>query len=277
MSDAITPKLVITDHLVDGLFVKEVAPALPGGPATPLLMVHGGLHGWWAWERWMGLLAASGWRCLAMSLRNHTGSREVPQAEFLTLTVADYVADVHAVMRWLGTRPVLMAHSMGGIVVQKAAEAMPVAGLVLVCSVGPGQLGGIRPPLPLDRPYVHEPASARALWFREIDDAAFEAFYPRLVPESPSVLNDYSGGKVPVARDRITCPVLAVGGALDRTPVHRAPEIARFYGGDCLVVADAPHNLMMEAASLPVAVRIGEWLLDHVDAPSVPRPASARG
>jgi pimeloyl-ACP methyl ester carboxylesterase len=272
MSDAITPALIVRDHVVDGLFVKEVAPALPGGPATPLLMVHGGLHGWWAWEVWMGLLAAAGWRCFAVSLRNHTDSRSVPDAEYFGLKVADYVADVDAVMRWLDRKPVLMGHSMGGVVVQKAAETRAAAGLVLVCSVGPGQLGGIRPPLPTDRGFSLDPQTARALWFREINDAAFAAFHRRLVPESPGVLNDYSSGNIGVERARIACPVLAIGAEFDRTPVHRAPAIAAFYGCECIVVAGAAHNLMMESASLPVAIRINEWLLRHIDGPALPRP-----
>ncbi len=269
MSNAIMPALVERDHVVDGLFVKEVSPALPGGPATPLLLVHGGLHGWWAWEPWMGLLASAGWRCFAMSLRNHTGSRSVPDADYFALTVADYVADVAVVLRWLGKRPVLVGHSMGGIVVQKAAESGCAAAMVLVCSVGPGQLGGIRPPLPTDRGFMLEPEAARALWFSEIDEGSFAAFHRRLVPESPGVLNDYSGGNVGVERARVACPVLAIGAEFDRTPVHRAPAIASFYGCDCMVVAGAAHNLMMESPSLPVAIRINEWLLRNIDGPAL--------
>jgi pimeloyl-ACP methyl ester carboxylesterase len=273
MSHAIGPALIERDHVVDGLFVKEVSPALQGGPPTPLLLVHGGLHGWWAWQAWMGLLAAAGWRCFAMSLRNHTDSHRVPDATYFNLKVADYVADVEAVLDWLGEGAVLIGHSMGGIVVQKTAEARPAAALVLVCSVGPGQLGGIRPKLPTDRGFMLDPTAARALWFKEIDDAAFADFHRRLVPESPGVLNDYSGGGVGVERARIACPVLAIGAEFDRTPVHRAPAIAAYYGCDCLVVAGAAHNLMMESASLPVAIRITEWLLRHVEGPALPRPS----
>lgn len=264
------PKLSVRDHFVSGLFVREVAPAAPGGPETPLLFVHGGLHGWWAWERWMGYLAAAGWRCFALSLRNHTGSRSVPESEYLSLTVRDYVEDVQAVANWLERSAVLIGHSMGGIVAQKAAEDLGAAGLVLVCSVGPGQLGRIRDPLPRDRPLMFDAAHARALWFREIDDAALAALHSRLVPESPGVLNDYSGGAITIERDRIRCPVLVIGGEFDATPVHRAPQIAAFYGSPCIVVPAAAHNLMMESAALPVAIRLNQWLLATVDGPALP-------
>lgn len=270
MSDtAIQPRLLIREHVVDGLFVKEVRPGAPGGHTTPILMVHGGLHGWWAWESWLGFFAAAGWSCFAMSLRNHTGSHSVPAEEFLGLTTADYAADARAVMRWIGTPPVLLGHSMGGIVVQKAAEAMPAAALVLLAAVGPGQLGKMRDPLPLDRPFAPGAETLRAMWFREIEDDAFARFHARLVPESPGVLNDYSGGGVPIDRAAIACPVLAISGEFDRTPVHPAPDIAAFYGGDSIVVPGAAHNLMMESPSLPVAIRINQWLLDKLGGPEL--------
>lgn len=266
---AIQPRLLIREHVVDGLFVKEVRPATPGGLATPILMVHGGLHGWWAWEPWLGFFATAGWPCFAMSLRNHTGSHAVPAEQFLRLTVADYVADVRAVMRWIGKPAILLGHSMGGIVVQKAAEAMEAAALVLLAGVGPGQLGKMRDPLPLDRPFQPDADKLRAMWFREIDDEAFARFHARLVPESPGVLNDYSGGGVPIDRAAITCPVLAIRGELDRTPVHPAPDIAAFYDGDSIVVPGAAHNLMMESPSLPVAIRINQWLLGKLGSPEL--------
>ncbi len=250
----IQPRLLIREHVIDGLFMKEVRPAVPGGLATPLLMVHGGLHGWWAWESWLGFFATAGWPCFAMSLRNHTGSYAVPEEAYLRLTTADYAADAHTVMRWIGKPAVLLGHSMGGIVVQKAAEAMPAAALVLLAAVGPGQLGKIRDPLPVDRPFAPDKATLRTMWFREIEDGAFTRFHARLVPESPGVLNDYSGGGVPIDRAAIACPVLAIKGEFDNTPVHPAPDIAAFYGGDAMVVPGAAHNLMMESPSLPVAI-----------------------
>jgi hypothetical protein len=62
------------DHNVKGLFTKEISPIEPAGLKTPILMVHGACHGWWAFIKWLPFFAASGWKAYSMSLRNHTGS-----------------------------------------------------------------------------------------------------------------------------------------------------------------------------------------------------------
>jgi hypothetical protein len=61
------------DHNVKGLFTKEISPIEPAGLKTPILMVHGACHGWWAFIKWLPFFAASGWKAYSMSLRNHTG------------------------------------------------------------------------------------------------------------------------------------------------------------------------------------------------------------
>lgn len=252
------------DHDVDGLFVREVSPA-PGGRAGSVLAVPGGFHGWWVFERWMPVLAAGGWACYAMSLRGHSDSYPLAEHEWTRLRLADYVADVTAVSRWIDGPVVLLGHSMGGLLAQLAALERPAAALVLVSSVGPGQLGAIRPPLPTDRALRYERQEARALWFHDVDEETFESVWSRLSPESPSVLNEYSDGSVRIEPARIEAPVLAVGGELDATPVHRAERIAGFYGGDYLVVPGVGHTLMYEAGGEGVAQLVVRWLARNSD------------
>ena len=38
------------------------------------------------------------------------------------ISIADYVDDVAAVIDWLGEKPVLIGHSMGGFIIQKYLE-----------------------------------------------------------------------------------------------------------------------------------------------------------
>jgi pimeloyl-ACP methyl ester carboxylesterase len=249
------------EHRVDGLFVKEVGPGVATPLATPVLFVHGACHGWWAYEKWLPFFAAAGWRCYAMSLRNHPGSYAVAEEKFLQLKVEDYVADVVNVLKWIEMPAVLVGHSMGGIIAQKTAETMSPAAMVLLAPVGPGQLGKIRDPLPADRPFMFTAAQAREIWFHRIEDDEFKHIYARLVPESASVMNHYSSGELSVDRSKIHCPVLVVGVEFERTVVHHEKAIADFYGADRLFVPDAGHDFFLEPVAIDVAIRINHWLL----------------
>ena len=252
------------DHYVKGLFVREAAPKGTSSIRTPILMVHGVSHGWWVYEKWLPFFAVSGWHAYALSLRNHTGSYAVPKETYLRMTLADYVEDVRSVLEWLDRPCVLVGHSMGGLIVQKAAERETPRAVVLVASVGPGQLGSMRDPLPADRPLLFDEQEARRLWFHHIDEKTFASVYSRIVPESPSVMNDYSGGRIHVDQEAIGCPVLAVGAEHDRTVVHDFRAIAEFYGCESLFVPGAGHDLMLEPGASDVAIRINQWLLTRL-------------
>ncbi len=247
---------VESDRTIDGIYVRIVEPRNGPVRSAPLLMIHGDSHGWWAFEDWLPVFAKSGRSASAMSLRNHTGSYAVPDDEYCRLTVKDYVDDVLAVIDRLSSPPVLIGHSMGGIVAQKAAEQTEPAALVLVSSVGPGQLGAMRGPMPTDKPFLPDRESVRKYWFHDISEDRLRAVYGRLVPESPSVMNDYSLGSLIVDRDAIACPVLVVSGEHDRSAVHKPQDLARFYNAELFMVPGCGHDLMLEPGGLKAAEHI---------------------
>lgn len=268
---SLPPAFLERDHSVSGLFVKEASPAAPGGPGTPLLFIHGAMHGWWSWKPWLALFAGFGWRCFALSLRNHPGSRRVPDEEFFRLDAFSYIEDILTVARWLPRPAVLIGHSMGSVLAQKAAESLQPAGLVMMCGAGPGQLGRLRDPMPLDQPLFRPAADVRRLFFSHIGDEAFRTYYEQLVPESPGVVNHCNDGTLTVDPARVTCPTLVVAGEADKVPLHPPARIAEFYGSDLLTVAGGSHNFMLEAPSLPAAIRLNQWLLQRVDDVDLPR------
>jgi pimeloyl-ACP methyl ester carboxylesterase len=227
-------------------------------------MVPGGSHGWWAFEIWLPFFASSGWPSYALSLRNHTGSYSLPDKEFVHLTLDDYVDDVSTVLTWLGKPAVLIGHSMGGIIAQKAAEKTALKAMVLAASVGPGQLGAIRDPVPTGKPIMLDSDTVRSIWFHKIDDESFKRVYSRLTPESPEVINEYSSGTVKVDREAINCPILVIRGACDHTVVHSAEALADFYHASCHIEPECGHDLMLEPPALDVAQNVNQWLLSVV-------------
>lgn len=155
-----------------------------------------------------------------MSLRNHTGSYSVPEEKYLKLAVDDYAEDVLKVLTWIDQPAILIGRSMGAITVQKAAEQANPRALILLASVGPGQLGAIRDPLTPDKAFMFSPEQARKIWFHKIDDQSFNEIYKQLVPESVSVINQYRAGEVRVNRLKIRSPVFVIGAEHDGTIVH---------------------------------------------------------
>src|SRR3954470_10259297 len=89
---------------------------------APVLFVHGTWHAAWCWdEHFLDFFADKGYRAVALSLRGH-GSSSLSKP-LKSCSIADYVDDVHAVVGKLGSPPVLIAHSVGGFIVQKYLES----------------------------------------------------------------------------------------------------------------------------------------------------------
>ena len=103
---------------------------------VPLLFVHGAWHAAWCWdENFLSYFADKGYRALAVSFRGHGDS---PTYKPLRgCSVADYVADVRSVADRLPSAPVVIGHSMGGLIVQKYLESHDAPAGVLMTSIPP--------------------------------------------------------------------------------------------------------------------------------------------
>ncbi|MCJ7686429.1 MAG: alpha/beta hydrolase, partial [Desulfobacteraceae bacterium] len=114
----------------------EIISRKPKGVSrkVPILFIHGAWHGAWCWEKnFMPYFAENGYTSYALSLRGH-GDSERP-AHFRWMRIADYVEDVAQVVDQLPEKPVMVGHSMGGLVVQKYLEEHTAPAAVLLASV----------------------------------------------------------------------------------------------------------------------------------------------
>ena len=104
--------------------------------STPLLFVHGMFHAAWCWaEHFLPFFAQHGYTAHALSLRGHGGSEGRERLRWTPL--ASYVADVAQAVEQLERPPILVGHSMGGLVVQKYLESHEVPAAVLLGSPSP--------------------------------------------------------------------------------------------------------------------------------------------
>jgi pimeloyl-ACP methyl ester carboxylesterase len=102
------------------LEVIHEAPAKPNG-RPPLLFLHGMCQGAWVWsERWMPAAAARGWDTYALSYRGHGNSGGNEAHRWTPL--AAYVQDVLTTLPTLPAPPILIGHSMGGVVMVRALQ-----------------------------------------------------------------------------------------------------------------------------------------------------------
>src|SRR4029077_8908000 len=119
-----------------GIYVESWLPERRSR-RKPLLFVHGELAGSWGWERYLGYFAARAWEGHALNLRNHYWSQT---ADPTTLSFDTYTEDVVAALERFPNGVVVGGHGMGGLRLLKAAERMPVSGLVLLSAELPRDL-----------------------------------------------------------------------------------------------------------------------------------------
>ena len=131
----------------------EFLEARPEGQASgaPLLFLHGAFAGAWTWaEIFMPLFARRGRRVAAVSLRGHGGSEGHEDLRLATLV--DYVADARRAFAEFDEPPVVIAHSLGGLLGQMLIGQEEMRGLALLASLPPEGLMLESPRLALTDP-----------------------------------------------------------------------------------------------------------------------------
>jgi len=88
------------------------------GKETPILFVHGMAHAAWCWEwKFIPYFTALGYDCYTLSLRGHGSSDGGENLRWWR--IADYLNDVEWAINKIGGKPIVVAHSMGGFILQK--------------------------------------------------------------------------------------------------------------------------------------------------------------
>ena len=255
----------------------ELLAHLPRGSHehAPLLFVHGAFAGAWCWDaHFLPYFADHGYAAYAVSLRGHGGSDD---ADALPLaSIDDYVADVLLAAQHLEAAPVLIGHSMGGIVVQRALRRLEAAGAVLMAPVPPHGLAGSAFLLAAQDPelfreigliqYAHPSYATlaglkKAMFSGAISDEDALAYFKRMQQESQRALFDLSWPQyfwIGAAGD---LPVKVMGAELDAFfPPYMIRETARVYDVEAEIVPDMAHAMMLEPHWEAAAAHMLAWL-----------------
>lgn len=100
----------------------------------PVLLIHGAWHASWVWERWLPLFADAGYEPLTIDLRGHGAA----DGDYRAARLRDYVEDVSRAVERLDQPPILVGHSLGGLLVQHLAARAAYPAAVMVAPV-PGR------------------------------------------------------------------------------------------------------------------------------------------
>ncbi len=234
----------------------------------PVVFLHGAFVGHEPFAPWMNLLAERGWRSLAASRRGRAGRGP---AKAMGLSIADYVDDTLAVIATLKERPIVIGHSLGGLIAQKIAELGRAEAAVLICSAPAAMLPAQPVALPVylpmmpkiltGRPMMPGPNGCSTIALNKMPAAERPAIHRQLVHESGSVYREMIFGAYKVDFAKISCPVMVIGGREDRIVAPKVVEwTAKQLGVPARVYDGHAHWLLAEPGWQAIATDVADFL-----------------
>ncbi len=253
----------------------EVIERRPQGKAhrVPLLFIHGAYTAAWCWdEHFLPFFAERGYAAYALSVSGHGGS---PGREHLdSFGIDHFVRDVAGVVAQLPAPPVLIGHSMGGMVAQKYLEGHEAAGLVLMASVPPQGLWAAALGLAFQKPGLMNDLNSflgggrvaldtlrETMFAQPVGAEDLARWYRRMQPESHRAIWDMTLFNLPLKSRMRLPPLLVLGAEHDHLiPSSQVAMTARHYDGEAEIFPGMGHGMMLERDWEQVAVRILAWL-----------------
>lgn len=244
--------------------------------ATPVVFIHGAWHGPWIWDAWLPLFRRRGYLPEAVLLRGHgsgeRGYRKAGLSEFRT--------DVEQAIARLDRAPVLIGHSLGGLIIQYILGERRLPAAVLLAPI-PGRYpprvigrNALRHPLVMAaaslgndlKPLVGTTKRVREMLFT--DDTSEEVVarcHARLTGASPRLFREMVAGEppAPVART----PTLLLAPEKDASfSVEMQRRLADKLGADLRVIPGSGHDLPLDAPWQLAAALTLDWLAVHAPA-----------
>lgn len=262
-----------------------------------LFMIHGMFCGAWCWEKYKAFFEEKGYECVTTTLRHHElGLNEMPDPSLGTTSLLDYAKDLEDEIRQLDTTPVIIGHSMGGLLAQILGAKGLAKGLVLLTPAPPRGVFALK--LSVIKSFWS--GLSKWGWWRKplrgtFDEAVYGIFnlmpeeeqkdiYNKLVYESGRaakeigfyLFDSQDASKVDVSK--VNCPLLVIAGSKDRmTPASVVRKVSNKYENLSTYVEypDHAHWVIGEPDWEEIAEYVADWINENVKREYERRPYSA--
>lgn len=240
---------------------------------APVLFIHGAWHGAWCWEKYfMKHFSQNGYDCYALNLRKHGTPGNVKGIN--CVSIKDYVEDVKSAVDKIGRLPILVGHSMGGMILQKYLEKYECEKAVLMTSAPP-RGSWISSLKLLTKGYIHKsmltlnslgivdtPEKAKWAFFSErIDKTELEEYSAKMSRESiRAMLYMMFPSRIKINFHK-KVPMLVIGAENDKVvSISDNKNTAKKYRAELKILPDIAHDMMLDVNHKSAAEAIIKWI-----------------
>ena len=250
--------------------------------ADTILMIHGMWAGGWYWENYVKFFGDKGYRCVPTTLRYHDmDPKSLPDPRLGTTSILDYADDLEKEIRKLGDKPIIMGHSMGGLITQILISRGLAKAAVLITPASPRGVLALKPSVIK----TFFSIMIKPGFWKKPNRLSFESFvyaiahllapdvqrteYNKLVYESGQAAAEIGfwlldpNQATKVDESNVTCPVLIIAGSEDRiVPASVVRNTAKKYKAVSTYkeYPDHAHSIILETGWEKVAEDIEAWL-----------------
>jgi pimeloyl-ACP methyl ester carboxylesterase len=249
--------------------LQIVEPAASAPAAPSILCLHGLFAGGWVFDDVLRLAAARGHRAAALTFRGRAPAAD--RDDLGRLSITDFLTDASAAVASLD-RPIVIGHSLGGLVAQLLARDGLISAMVLVAPAPPRWISVMSPPLLarmvryvpdllLSRAFLPRPEDLDALVLNHMAPGGRDAVRGRLVADSGRASREAALGVHAVPATAVTVPTLVVSGDDDQfIPIGVSRRVAARFGAPLHVAAGHGHFLFGEPGWQAHVAVILDWI-----------------
>jgi pimeloyl-ACP methyl ester carboxylesterase len=228
-----------------------------------MVFVHGMCHGTWCWEEnYIPYFEKLGYHCITFNLPGHEIEGSTKR---ITYSLKDYVQELRNTVDKLDKPPIIIGHSMGGMILQHFLKTRSCKKAILLSSVPP--YGALLASL---RILFHYPRVISYLLHQNLL-GAFKK-YPHLMLNKTALIEQYAhrmcaesfkaylGLFIPISNTTST-PILVLGGSNDGLLSTREfIYTANYYKAKLIIIEGGSHDLMLDEDYEKSAKEIEKWI-----------------